>query len=216
MSHQPDNIFAGTQVVALVEVRGPSDSLVQPRGAVRGVMRTPAVKGEHFLVRFPDGFEKSLERSQLEVLKHFKHQLPNGNPESGFEFEQFIMYRCVVGSRAYGLDNDKSDTDRRGIYLAPADLVSSGEFEMLEAAWNVVEDTCEAEPNQTRLQPFPELKTNLAQGFDICHNEVDEVMAFLLTWSTGIARLQAAILLPRVVTATTSPVPWPQPDRSRK
>ena len=28
MSHQPDNIFAGTQVVALGEVRGPSDSLV--------------------------------------------------------------------------------------------------------------------------------------------------------------------------------------------
>ncbi len=25
MSHQPHNIFAGTQVVALVEVRGPSD-----------------------------------------------------------------------------------------------------------------------------------------------------------------------------------------------
>ncbi len=31
-------------------------------------------------------------------------------------------YRCVVGSRAYGLDHDESDTDRRGIYLAPADL----------------------------------------------------------------------------------------------
>jgi predicted nucleotidyltransferase len=32
------------------------------------------------------------------------------------------FYRCVVGSRAYGLDNDESDTDRRGIYLAPAEL----------------------------------------------------------------------------------------------
>jgi hypothetical protein len=36
--------------------------------------------------------------------------------------EDFIIYRCVVGSRAYGLDNDESDTDRRGIYLAPAEL----------------------------------------------------------------------------------------------
>jgi hypothetical protein len=35
MSHQPDNIFAGTQVVSLVEVRGPNHSLVHPRGAVR-------------------------------------------------------------------------------------------------------------------------------------------------------------------------------------
>ncbi|MBK7998453.1 MAG: nucleotidyltransferase domain-containing protein [Verrucomicrobia bacterium] len=39
-----------------------------------------------------------------------------------FDLESFIIYRCVVGSRAYGLDADGSDTDRRGIYLAPADL----------------------------------------------------------------------------------------------
>ncbi len=127
MSHQPNNIFAGTQVVSLVEVRGPNNSLVHPRGAVGVVTRTPAVEGEQFLVRFPDGFEKSLERSQLEVLKHFKDRLgdsaqQNGTPGSGFDLESCIIYRCVVGSRAYGLDNDDSDTDRRGIYLAPAEL----------------------------------------------------------------------------------------------
>ena len=134
MSHQPDNIFAGTQVVSLVEVRGPNDSLVHPRGAVGVVTRTPAVQGENYLVRFPDGFEKSLEVAQLEVLKHFKDRLgaPNSDSacstraesESGapFDLERFILYRCVVGSRAYGLDNDESDTDRRGIYLAPPEL----------------------------------------------------------------------------------------------
>ena len=144
MSHQPNNIFAGTQVVSLVEVRGPNQSLVHPRGAVGVVTRTPAVPGETFLVRFPDGFEKSLERSQIEVLKHFKDRLGvaadisrrtfrDGGEESqrglmsaatdsGFDLESFIIYRCVVGSRAYGLDNDESDTDRRGIYLAPAEL----------------------------------------------------------------------------------------------
>jgi hypothetical protein len=42
MSHQPDNISAGTQVVALVEIRGPNKSLVHPRGAVGVVARTPA------------------------------------------------------------------------------------------------------------------------------------------------------------------------------
>jgi hypothetical protein len=137
MSHQPDNIFAGTQVVALMEVRGPGDSLVHPRGAVGVVTRTPAVTGEKYLVRFPDGFEASFESAQLEVLKHFKDRLgaPVSDParsgtknrarsESGapIDLESFIIYRCVVGSRAYGLDNDESDTDRRGIYLAPADL----------------------------------------------------------------------------------------------
>src|SRR2546426_562486 len=72
MSHQPDNIFAGTQVVALVEVRGTNNSLVHPRGAVGVVTRTPTGDQNQFLVRFPDGFEASLTREQLDVLKHFK------------------------------------------------------------------------------------------------------------------------------------------------
>jgi len=121
MSHQPDNIFAGTQVVSLVEVRGTNNSLVHPRGAVGIVTRTPTGDQDQFLVRFPDGFEASLTRDHLDVLKHFKDRLPGAEITSGFELEQFIIYRCVVGSRAYGLD-DESDTDRRGIYLAPADL----------------------------------------------------------------------------------------------
>ena len=122
MSHQPNNIFAGTQVVSLVEVRGTNNSLVHPRGAVGVVTQTPTGDQVQFLVRFPDGFEKSLERSQLEVLKHFKDRLGDGGATADFDLEQFIIYRCVVGSRAYGLDNDDSDTDQRGIYLAPADL----------------------------------------------------------------------------------------------
>jgi hypothetical protein len=135
MSHQPDNIFAGTQVVSLIEVRGPNNSLVHPRGAVGVVTRTPAGAGETlFLVRFPDGFEKSLERSQLDVLKHFKDRLPCGagfpsaasadasSSHAPFVLDQYIIYRCIVGSRAYGLDTDGSDTDVRGVYLAPAEL----------------------------------------------------------------------------------------------
>jgi hypothetical protein len=143
MSHQPNNVFAGTQVVALVEVRGTNHSLVHPRGAVGVVTRTPASAEEkHFLVRFPDGFEASLTRDQLDVLKHFKDRLgtPVSDPartgapgmarpdeaglETGapFDLESLIIYRCVVGSRAYGLETDDSDTDRRGIYLAPAEL----------------------------------------------------------------------------------------------
>ena len=122
MSHQPDNIFAGTQVVSLVEVRGTNDSLVHPRGAVGVVTRTPTGDQTQFLVRFPDGFEASFTRENLEVLKHFKDRLgevgrvtPCAPPSvPAFELEQFILYRCVVGARAYGLDHDDSDTDRRG------------------------------------------------------------------------------------------------------
>jgi hypothetical protein len=150
MSHQPDNIFAGTQVVSLVEVRGTNQALVHPRGAVGVVTRTPTGEQNQFLVRFPDGFEASLTREQLDVLKHFKDRLgvaqafpaegfslsPSKGerarvrgasdtcaaPNSNFNLEQCILYRCILGSRAYGLDTETSDTDRRGIYLAPAEM----------------------------------------------------------------------------------------------
>ena len=133
MSHQPDNIFAGTQVVSLVEIRGTNNSLVHPRGAVGVVTRTPTGDKNQFLIRFPDGFEASLTRERLDVLKHFKDRLGSGRgfqpvegsaglPPEDFDLESLVIYRCVVGSRAYGLDHDESDTDRRGIYLAPADL----------------------------------------------------------------------------------------------
>jgi hypothetical protein len=36
--------------------------------------------------------------------------------------DSHIIYKCIVGSRAYGLSHEDSDTDRRGIYLPPADL----------------------------------------------------------------------------------------------
>jgi hypothetical protein len=35
---------------------------------------------------------------------------------------RFVIYRCIVGSTAYGLDREGSDVDRRGFYLPAADL----------------------------------------------------------------------------------------------
>ena len=49
MAHQADNVFAGTQVVSLVEVRGTNNSLVHPRGAVGVVTRTPTGEQKQFL-----------------------------------------------------------------------------------------------------------------------------------------------------------------------
>jgi hypothetical protein len=123
MSHQPGNISAGTQVVALIEIRGPNQSLVHPRGAVGVVTRTPTGTDRHFLVRFPDGFEKSLTAEQLQVLKHFKDRLQGANSrQPDFDLESIVIYRCVMGSQAYGLETGDSDVDLRGIYLAPAEL----------------------------------------------------------------------------------------------
>lgn len=121
MSHQPHNIQAGTQIVTKVSVHGSNHALVHPRGAVGIVTRTPCGGEQHYLVRFPDGFEASLTMDELEVLKHFKDRFDPADAQD-FELEDHVIYRCIVGSRAYGLDTDASDTDLRGIYLAPAEL----------------------------------------------------------------------------------------------
>jgi len=122
MSHQFSHLSAGTQVVVGKEIRGASESLVHPRGAVGVITRTPAVEGENFLVRFPDGFEASMESSEFSVLKHFKDRLPGAGALGDFSLENHVIYRCIVGSRAYGLHAPDSDTDLRGVYVAPADL----------------------------------------------------------------------------------------------
>jgi predicted nucleotidyltransferase len=41
---------------------------------------------------------------------------------SRHNFHEDVIYRAVVGSRAYGLERDDSDFDRRGFYLPPAQL----------------------------------------------------------------------------------------------
>jgi RNA repair pathway DNA polymerase beta family len=126
MAHQPDNIPAGTQVVSSVPIRGTNDALVHPRGAVGIITRTPTGEENHYLVRFPDGFVNPLTREEFDILKHFKDRVPGvastptDSPE--FDLDQFVIYRCVTGSRAYGLENVDSDTDLRGVYLAPAEL----------------------------------------------------------------------------------------------
>lgn len=100
---------------------GAHDAIVHPRGAVGFVTRTPCGTEKHFLVRFPDGLEASLLREELESLKQFKDR-ESASATTVFELESTIILRCVMGSRAYGLDTEASDTDLRGVYLAPPDL----------------------------------------------------------------------------------------------
>src|SRR5436189_4217204 len=95
MSHQADNVFAGTQVVSLVEVRGTNNSLVHPRGAVGVVTRTPTGDQNEFLSRFPDGFEASLTRDKLEVLKHFKDRLGDSAHPNGVQAPAGLRVRTI-------------------------------------------------------------------------------------------------------------------------
>jgi uncharacterized protein len=118
---------AGTQVVVTADIRGSNGNLVHPHGAVGVVTRTPVGNETLYHVRFPDGFESSFPVDTLQSLKGFKNQINpparlESEPAEDFDLERHVIYRCVTGSRAYGLETETSDTDLRGIYLAPADL----------------------------------------------------------------------------------------------
>src|SRR5262245_45965560 len=110
----------GTQVVTRAAGRSADGNAAYPIGAVAVVVATPHEGAEGYRVRFPDGGEALVLRNELAIRKHVQRQAfeqPSAN-----ELFDYVIYRCVVGSRAYGLDEDGSDTDRRGIYLPPADL----------------------------------------------------------------------------------------------
>jgi hypothetical protein len=112
----------GTQIVTRADTHTPEGGLLQMAGAVAVVLQMPSdIRGE-YRVRFPDGAETSLKRSEFQVRKELAKTIGTVLGISQADLYEFVIYRCIVGSRAYGLDEDSSDVDRRGIYLPPADL----------------------------------------------------------------------------------------------
>jgi len=123
--HSHENlIFAvGTQVVTLRDVIGRNGRILHPRGSVGVVIRSPRDLEHSYRVRFPDEVEESLKRADVVMLAQFKEgEIGNSSitADRSDLFER-VFYRCIIGSRAYGLDDEQSDIDRRGIYLPTAD-----------------------------------------------------------------------------------------------
>ncbi len=122
VTQSPPILPIGTQVVALVEVKGPDGKPVYHAGAVGVVVESPADSWHAYRVGFPDDFKASLKRSQIAVLSHYQAAMSGAAPLAEYNLFDRVIYRCVVGSRAYGLDDEHSDTDRRGVYLPPAEM----------------------------------------------------------------------------------------------
>jgi hypothetical protein len=122
LTDPPLTIPAGTQVVTRVPARDHAGAELAPAGAVGIVVAAPDRVEGAYIVRLPDGREAALRRKHLSIRKAHQREgalPPQPKPDS---LRQYVIYRCVVGSRAYGLDDAGSDTDRRGIYLPPARL----------------------------------------------------------------------------------------------
>lgn len=115
----------GTQVVARAAVKSSSGEEACPAGAVGVITEMPVDPFHSYRVRFTNGAEARLRRDELTIRKHHQVEavgLGAGGDDADADLYRYVIYRCVVGSRAYGLDQESSDTDWRGIYLPPARL----------------------------------------------------------------------------------------------
>ncbi|XZE56493.1 nucleotidyltransferase domain-containing protein [Planctomycetaceae bacterium SH139] len=124
-SDQPALIYSvGTQVVVQKDVRAANDRIAHPAGAVGVIVRSPVDRSHAYRVKFSDGLEAPVHHAGLVQLAEFKAgQIRDRDaPLMSAGLYERVIYRCVIGSRAYGLDDEASDTDRRGIYLPPAEL----------------------------------------------------------------------------------------------
>lgn len=124
--HQnPNLIFSvGTQVVVLRNITAEGGRILHPRGSVGVIVRAPGDLNHAYRVRFLDGIEEPLHRDDLMMLARYKEGEIGDSTISAERTDLFarVIYKCIVGSRAYGLEGEDSDTDYRGIYLPPVEL----------------------------------------------------------------------------------------------
>lgn len=115
---------AGTQIVTRVEIKNATGEIVCLRGSVAVVVKSPTDNSHCYQLRFLNGEEATLRRHEFSIRKQFQEDglQQAGTQLAEFNLYEYVIYRCIVGSRAYGLDNANSDIDRRGIYLPPAHL----------------------------------------------------------------------------------------------
>ena len=117
-------LSAGTRIVTRNPANPVGGGLAIATGAVGAIVESPTDAQHAYKIRLNDGREAMLRRTEFSILKEFKGDGID-SAVHGMEFDdwkQFVIYRCVVGSQAFGLSNDASDVDRRGIYLPPSEL----------------------------------------------------------------------------------------------
>jgi len=114
----------GTQVVALVAATGPKGEEICAAGSVGVIVGKGEVARDAYQVRLTDGSLVSFPRAALAIRKHFQLEAAGGGHKKAGQpdLNEYVIYRCLVGSRAFGLDQEDSDFDRRGIFLPPAEL----------------------------------------------------------------------------------------------
>lgn len=118
--HSPGFVIpAGTQVVIKVDKTVNDRSNFRKAGAVGVVAECPQRADGEYVVEFANG---DFVRATFEELTLRRKEIDMELDANQVDFRQYVIYRCRVGSRAYGLAHEDSDDDVRGFFLPPADL----------------------------------------------------------------------------------------------
>ena len=110
-------IPAGTQVVLKAAKILASGEQFKPPGSVGVVLESPPDNRQPYLVHFADGETVTATFDELALRRR---EVEDALGEVAEDMRPWIIYRCQVGSKAFGLASDDSDDDLRGIYLPPA------------------------------------------------------------------------------------------------
>src|SRR5208283_1719813 len=109
----------GTQVVLKVAKTLSDGQQFKPAGSVGVVLESPPDNRQPYVVRFTDG---AVVHAPFDELALRRREVEDELGETPDDFRPWIIYRCQVGSKAFGLAAEDSDDDLRGIYLPPARL----------------------------------------------------------------------------------------------
>jgi predicted nucleotidyltransferase len=94
--------------------------LFKKQGSVGVVSEAPLVNEYTYLVRFADGHAVRAKKTELSVRRTDAPE--DWLPEREITlFDQHVIYKACMGSKAFGLSDDSSDNDERGVYLPPAE-----------------------------------------------------------------------------------------------
>jgi predicted nucleotidyltransferase len=110
-------ISAGTQVVLKTAKALVDGEQFKSAGSVGIVLQSPPDNRQPYLVRFTDG--ETVE-AFFDELALRRREVEDELGQITEDMRPWIIYRCQVGSRAFGLACEDSDDDLRGIFLPPA------------------------------------------------------------------------------------------------
>src|SRR5262245_14297216 len=118
---KPDSFLipVGTQVVLRLDKRVPGTDVVKAAGSVAEVFESPPTNERSYRIRFVDGVELRVKFAEVAIRRR---EVCEELASPCADLRSFVIYRVLLGSRAFGLATEQSDEDRRGVFLPPAEL----------------------------------------------------------------------------------------------